>query len=1443
MAEPRKPTNDHARGRARPRARVSRALAVMLASGLVWSLSCPSAAFGQTSNPVYVDDAPRAREALGRVPGLLEAGNAAEAVRAVQQALEDSGDRLIASGSDASLFIPVRQAAHALLLGDAALLARYRQAEGPGAAARLAAGEIHSVERDSLLTEAGFEACLRLAQAALERGSFDSAWLMLTQLERHPDRTPRSARSAQAAELMALLARYLDDDDARATAIRWWRQSGREGEPALEPVPPPPGARTPAVHPLTSNDRIELGSIQTTPMASTPTSPVGTDPIFDGRNERERQAMRDAASWVFPTVVGDVVFVNDGRTISAWDRFTLEPIWRAEPVALTEQDLRDERRLGNLRNFRPGSAQPPADSNTITVAGPIAIAATGISYNEGRDGDPRLHAVDARTGRVLWSRPLASASEELGFAVPRGGVMIDGETAIVAARKFVQARRVLSSYLVGLDVWTGETRWVRLLASTGSMPFRMATRPTPVPTLDRGVIYHADESGVIASVEAETGRVRWVRRFSAETSPRGVSTPPFVIGTPVVHAGRVYALTPMFDLLVALDAQTGDLLGSRRAFELGEPEYLVRVGDHLAGVSPDRVSFVPLSDPLDAQVRLSGGLLAGRTPAGRAVASGDRLLLPMSDGLLVFDAHSPRTPGFVATAHAGNAVATGGQLLIAGANTLHSHPVWSVASAELEARLDRDPSDPRPAVTLAQLAFRSGVAERIVPAADRALRAIEADPLSPVNSASRARLHETLLGVLHADAETVGGRAVGDVALLSAIVDRLGRTADSAEERVAHLFALARLREGEGRVDQAIAAYQSVLREPALRAAMWRGSRIRARGDHEASRRVRDLVRAHGTRIYATHDAEAEMEASAMLGSGAPRASALEDLARRYPAASSAWRWWLMAASAYERSGRHGHADAARAHALESATLNAALHRPGAGAAMAETALVRLEALARERRESEAAELLLALERDYPQLDLAGGSALLARIRREGSAGLRLATVGAEAVAVAQRLHGWRLRTPLTGGRFGQATSRLVMHSAEERSVGVFASSPGGGLELLWSVEHAEDAEPVLVRHDDDGLVLFHPHADGGGSFERLDGMSGRRVWVTARFADLFERDEGFESRFLSQGGQARLVDTPLTGIGTLRDVLIADTPGSSLIAAERSGRVASIDLRSGRVQWAVRTPVERVYDIDASGPVVALIGETLGDASGRHGLQPRLVTMEAGSGRVLRRDDASTPSPRWVRVSPDGRVYVGAESGVLSMGTDGVHWAQAHADATETFGAWVVGPSLILRDQHQQLRRMDRETGRLERDPIPAGRRLDVRDGLRVLIEGDTLEVMTPRGVLAVDGAGALLGIDALETFDHMTTPAPTRSYYFAIDRRGLDRGDGRREHALYVFRRPDGRLAADPATVILDRRPSELAVIDGRVAITAGNDTVILSAPAPARPAANNGPARGQP
>ena len=197
-----------------------------VAAALAVAALTASPAWAQRARNVFPDEGVGTRDAMIRVRELSEAGSGAEALRVLQKTVEAEGDQFLASEADPDLYVPVRTFVNEMLLGDPELLRRYRETEGPRAAELLAAGRLAEVERTRLLTPAGFEAALRLAQLELESARFESARLMLEGLERHPDRAPGGRGAVDAAVLAGQSAAYLGRAEALAWAARWGAEAG-----------------------------------------------------------------------------------------------------------------------------------------------------------------------------------------------------------------------------------------------------------------------------------------------------------------------------------------------------------------------------------------------------------------------------------------------------------------------------------------------------------------------------------------------------------------------------------------------------------------------------------------------------------------------------------------------------------------------------------------------------------------------------------------------------------------------------------------------------------------------------------------------------------------------------------------------------------------------------------------------------------------------------------------------------------------------------------------------------------------------------------------------------------------------------------------------------------------------------------------------------------------
>lgn len=1450
---------------------------------------CAPAASAQPANPVYADLSPVAHDTLVRVREFIAAGNLSEAARECQRLLDEQPARVVPSAHDEDLFGSVRDAVHATLLSAPALLERYRVNEEPVARDQLAAGTLsaaRAVETSRLLTPSGLEAALRLAQDQLETACFEAARLTLESLERHPDRRggdPELGR--RAARLMLLVARYVPGSGERRgvweRAERWAREvrlaTGTERQAAERP----PRLDTAVLSLSGVAGAVHGEGVPASPLWSAALEPR-PDPV--ARNEgpavRNPNQGQDATSlWIAPSVAGDTLYINDGTWISARDRYTLQVRWAVQPSS--DGSVDDPWGARSDATMR-GMGRMIEDVNTVTVAGPIVLATTGLARDGSRDGDPRTHAIDAATGRVLWSVHVPALDPQLDSGSVRGPVMVDGDTVVVAVRKAALTRRVVSVYLAGLSLRTGELRWARLVGSAGALPFIQQRRIGDAGALAEGVVYLTDQLGVVAAYEAAGGRPVWVRRMPVA---RGGDVPswPWRWNTPIVDGDGLLILAPDLREIVRVSRETGEITARRSTDGLADPGYLVRAGEHLAAVGDTRIAVLPLADVSGGAARLTRAATAPGI-RGRVVPAGGSLVVPRGDGVAVIDAARPEAEGtFIPLERVGNVLPAPSQLVVIDPREVHSYLAWPVAQQLLSGRMAANPDDPEPAITYAELAYRAGHPREIAGAVDKALAALERNSEGTVEA--RTRLFESLRAMVEASQErwtrpraADPSHPVLDRAVLGPVIDRMGRAARTADDRVAHLMALGRLREAEARPGLAVEAYQRILGDGQLAAVLWRGPGVRIRAELEAARRIRSLVLEHGPASYAAFEQEAQF-ALAALGTS-PGADGLESVARRYPAAAISAELWMRVAEAHERSGRrHASVEALRESLAAAELARASGQRvdPTLIGEVAGRLVTRLQAM---ERVFAAASLLERVRRELPGITLTSGGApleaeaLASQLSGRLASAQRLPRIGATLQPDVQTLEGWGLMSPISRER--PATEHVMLISRAQSSVALWglpagragADQPGGTapterLAMYWS-RAFDGSAPVLLRLDPESVYLLWEGADGGSSIERIDAVTGRTRWRSEPLRQLFAGNAAAAQRAALAGAP---IDTPLDGSVRATDVLVTFDE-QAVVLADRIGRVAVFDPPTGAVLWTALSEVQRVFDLDAGGGSVVIGGVTAPpeNPGALVGLRPIVMIHDARSGQAMRRLDALSGPVRWLRHTtsgdprrPPGTVLVAVDTEILSVdpATGRTNWVIAGGPAFNSLDAWVFGDRLFVMDENRGLWMVSISSGRVPERPLETFDRLagtwPVQAASIPTEQGSLVAFLTGRGVLVYDpgkpegDAGKaptarLVGLDALGQDpgvapgvdatggQQLLPPVATQGYFVAAETWPTRLADGRPAYGLHLLDARSGKLQGAGRNLVLWDAPRRLVVLDGRIIVTSGTMravTLVYGAP----------------
>lgn len=632
-----------------------------------------------------------------------------------------------------------------------------------------------------------------------------------------------------------------------------------------------------------------------------------------------------------PVIADGVVYLADSISVSALVLFSGRELWHhVGPMERREREFDDD----SFALSKYASPQRPRAISPYQLCRPTLtddlVLATEQSLERAYpldtfEGYPinnplphrRLVALDRGTGEVVWTQARGSldpAAFENRFDV--AGPVVVGDGMVYAAGSITEG--AISAYLAAFDLATGELRWRSMLCS-GQQELTMFNRPfqehvVSPPALIDGALYVCTNLGVIGSVDAWSGRVRWLAAYDPiprETSrgvrPNNPRTVPWTNHPPFVEGGTLF-VSPL-DSYVAygLDPATGrrvlDPISSRPLTERQIRQQLVPTGrGHALLVTQEGAAV------LDPASRRPAGVhrpFAGARVDGVASSAGDVLLVPiergterglalvdLDDGLVVGDREWPssNSPRFVQ-----RVVSAGAALLLSDG--------YEVAAAlnvpGLEASIaSSGEASPSSTLALAELALVGG---RDDEARTLFQRVLDGGPGPLAARAASGRLEATLRR-----ARSTRGVDAWDAVLSACVTEDqlfdqapeafsafsargawdsigtwLARMAARAPDRpltlgpegprpVAFLAAVQSLSDASpaAQVDLLVRISQEFPDES------WNGEPAR----DVARRRIDALLAEHGRALYARHEAAAERE----LAAGRP----LDEVEARYPNAA-----------------------------------------------------------------------------------------------------------------------------------------------------------------------------------------------------------------------------------------------------------------------------------------------------------------------------------------------------------------------------------------------------------------------------------------------------------------------------------------------------------------------------------------------------------------------------
>ncbi|MBI5163362.1 MAG: PQQ-binding-like beta-propeller repeat protein [Magnetospirillum sp.] len=254
---------------------------------------------------------------------------------------------------------------------------------------------------------------------------------------------------------------------------------------------------------------------------------------------------------------------------------------------------------------------PPGEGDTFSGG--------GLAYEDGRlfvsTGFAQVVAVDIRTGKALWRQTLSGPMR--GAPTVRGGrvfvITVDNQAHALAAED-------------GKALWshTGTPEQASILAGTS-------------PAVDGNVVVIPYSSGELFALRVENGAVLWQEALSSIKRTEGISALTDIRGRPVIDRGRVYAIGHS-DMLVAIELRSGRRLWER---EIGGTQSPWVAGDYVFVISNENEATA-----LEAK---TGKILwvtelqtwhkpkkrEGRVTWVGPVLASDRLIFGNSDGVLL----------------------------------------------------------------------------------------------------------------------------------------------------------------------------------------------------------------------------------------------------------------------------------------------------------------------------------------------------------------------------------------------------------------------------------------------------------------------------------------------------------------------------------------------------------------------------------------------------------------------------------------------------------------------------------------------------------------------------------------------------------------------------------------------------------------------------------------
>jgi outer membrane protein assembly factor BamB len=212
--------------------------------------------------------------------------------------------------------------------------------------------------------------------------------------------------------------------------------------------------------------------------------------------------------------------------------------------------------------WQQGKDKWHVDAPVTVIGGRVLV--TSAFLDKEQLGDRALFCLDAKTGDIVWRKPLAIN--------PWGGPSVVGKTVVVSGSTIgydPKALKGAKGELTAFDLETGDVKWHKdvkggvvscaaltddaavVVATDGQVrAFDLASGErrwncdvkAPLfapPAIAAGVVYAGDLKGVLHAIDLSSGAEKWSLDLAADP----VKAPGMIYGGPAVQGGRIYVAT------------------------------------------------------------------------------------------------------------------------------------------------------------------------------------------------------------------------------------------------------------------------------------------------------------------------------------------------------------------------------------------------------------------------------------------------------------------------------------------------------------------------------------------------------------------------------------------------------------------------------------------------------------------------------------------------------------------------------------------------------------------------------------------------------------------------------------------------------------------------------------------------------------------------------------